>query len=116
MTQLLNPDMPAQELRLHMGELTADELRVARAAIAWANTRHATVTQSDGSQFERTMDNGDHVVTNGKIEFRHTAATGVIDKMLRWLNAPQSAQPARNLDHIPDLTKMVAQPAPIEAR
>lgn len=34
---LLNPDMPAQELRLHMGELTADELLVARAAIRWAN-------------------------------------------------------------------------------
>ncbi len=36
---LLDPDMPAQELRLHMGELTANEVRVARAAIAWANTR-----------------------------------------------------------------------------
>jgi hypothetical protein len=37
--ELLNPDMPAQELRLHMGELSPDEVRVARAAIAWANTR-----------------------------------------------------------------------------
>lgn len=34
----LDPDMPAQELRLHMGELTAAEVRVARAAIRWANT------------------------------------------------------------------------------
>lgn len=34
---LLNPDMPAQELRLHMGELTAQEERTARAAIRWAN-------------------------------------------------------------------------------
>jgi len=34
----IDPDMPAQQLRLHMGELTASELRVARAAIAWANT------------------------------------------------------------------------------
>lgn len=37
--KLLDPNMPAQELRLHMGELTTDELSVARAAIQWANTR-----------------------------------------------------------------------------
>ncbi|CAM6005672.1 unnamed protein product [Sphagnum balticum] len=36
---LLDPDMPTQELRLHMGELTASEVRVARAAIAWANAQ-----------------------------------------------------------------------------
>lgn len=34
----LDPNMPAQELRLHMGELTASEVRTARAAIAWANS------------------------------------------------------------------------------
>ena len=34
---MLNPDMPTQQLRLHMGELTAQEVRVARAAIRWAN-------------------------------------------------------------------------------
>ncbi len=33
----LDPDMPAQSLRLHMGELTAQEVRTARAAIKWAN-------------------------------------------------------------------------------
>ncbi|NOG70491.1 hypothetical protein [Roseicella sp. DB1501] len=38
LTVPLDPDMPAQELRLHMGELTADEMRVARDAIRWANT------------------------------------------------------------------------------
>lgn len=37
-TDLLDPDMTAQELRLHMGELTDDEMRVARAAIRWANS------------------------------------------------------------------------------
>lgn len=36
---LLDPDMPSQELRLHMGELTAQEERTARAAIRWANSR-----------------------------------------------------------------------------
>lgn len=35
---MIDPDMPAEQLRLHMGELTASELRVARAAIRWANT------------------------------------------------------------------------------
>ena len=32
---LLNPDMPDQEMRLHMGELTANEILVARAALRW---------------------------------------------------------------------------------
>lgn len=36
---MLNPDMPTQELRLHMGELTEDEVLVARAAIRWANSQ-----------------------------------------------------------------------------
>ncbi len=37
-THLIDPDMPSQELRLHMGELTAQEERSARAAIRWANS------------------------------------------------------------------------------
>lgn len=37
----LDPDMPAEKLRLHMGELTTDELLVARAAIRWANSHRA---------------------------------------------------------------------------
>lgn len=36
---LLNPDMTDQCIRLHMGELTSDEILVARAAIRWANER-----------------------------------------------------------------------------
>lgn len=36
---MLNPDMPTQTLRLHMGELTNDEVVVARSAIRWANNR-----------------------------------------------------------------------------
>ena len=35
----LDPDMPSDELRLHMGELTPDEVLVARSAIRWANSR-----------------------------------------------------------------------------
>lgn len=34
---MLDPEMPAQEMRLHMGEMTAQEMRTARAAIRWAN-------------------------------------------------------------------------------
>lgn len=34
---LLDPAMPTQSLRLAMGELTSQEVRVARAAIEWAN-------------------------------------------------------------------------------
>lgn len=40
--EALDPDMPASQIRLHMGELTADEVRVARAAIRWANSRNDT--------------------------------------------------------------------------
>lgn len=36
---MLNPDMPAQQLRMHMGEMTAQEMRTARAAIRWANEK-----------------------------------------------------------------------------
>ena len=36
---MLDPDMPDQEMRLHMGELTAQEMRTARAAIRWANSQ-----------------------------------------------------------------------------
>ena len=36
---LLDPDMPAQEMRLHMGEMSAQEMRTARAAIRWANAQ-----------------------------------------------------------------------------
>ena len=35
----LRHDMPAQELRLHLGEMTAQEERTARAAIGWANAQ-----------------------------------------------------------------------------
>ena len=45
----LNPDMPVQELRLHMGELTTDEALVARAAIRWANTYGITAAQKETS-------------------------------------------------------------------
>lgn len=34
----LDPDMPTQELLLHMGELSEDEILIARAAIRWANS------------------------------------------------------------------------------
>jgi hypothetical protein len=44
----LDPDMPAQELRLHMGELTDSEILTARAAIRWANTRMTAPAKKEG--------------------------------------------------------------------
>jgi len=44
---LLDPDMPDQELRLHMGELSGSEIAVARAAIRWANSKIAKPLQSN---------------------------------------------------------------------
>ena len=42
----LDPDMPADELRLHMGELTDQEVLTARAAIRWANSAHAAQVET----------------------------------------------------------------------
>jgi hypothetical protein len=50
---MLDPDMPTQELRLHMGELTPDEVRVARAAIRWANAEFI----NEMRRIERELDN-----------------------------------------------------------
>jgi hypothetical protein len=36
---LVDPEMPEQEPKLHMGELTAQEVRTARAAIQWASSQ-----------------------------------------------------------------------------
>lgn len=59
--ELLDPDMPAQAMRLHMGEITANEMRVARAAIAWANTKamHQWLTkeQFDALELHQHADN-----------------------------------------------------------
>lgn len=35
---MLDPDMSASEIRLHMGELTTDEVLIVRAVIGWANS------------------------------------------------------------------------------
>ena len=40
----LDPDMTAQALKLHMGEMSAAEQRTARAAIRWANSRRSPAT------------------------------------------------------------------------
>lgn len=45
----LDPNMPAQVMRLHMGEMTAQEMRTARAAIAWANRCMESAALSGGN-------------------------------------------------------------------
>lgn len=47
---LLDPEMPAQTLRLHMGELTNDEVLVARSAIRWANTYYSEWLAKQGEK------------------------------------------------------------------
>lgn len=46
---LLDPGMPAAEIRLHMGEMGAQELRTARAAIVWANAAARGTVRVPGS-------------------------------------------------------------------
>jgi len=41
--------MPKQQLKLHMGELTPEEERVAREAIAWANAAAEDAIMSYGN-------------------------------------------------------------------
>lgn len=48
----LDPDMPAQQIRLHMGEMSAQEMRTARAAIRWANSHYQ---EPNDSPTERTQ-------------------------------------------------------------
>lgn len=48
--QFIDPDMPAQQLRLHMGEMTAQEMRTARAAIRWTNSRAAEILAAAQSE------------------------------------------------------------------
>lgn len=43
----VDPDMPADQLRLHFGELTPDEVCLVRAAIRFANTRAVPVQSGD---------------------------------------------------------------------
>lgn len=57
---LLDPDMPEQELKLHMGELTEDEVLVARAAIRWTN-EHMLIPSTypeNMSKKQENIDNG----------------------------------------------------------
>ena len=43
----IDPDMPTQQLLLHFGELTPSEVRVARAAIRFANSAQANQPSAD---------------------------------------------------------------------
>jgi len=47
MSKLLDPDMPIQELRLHMGEITAQETRTARATLRWANAHNESLLRTE---------------------------------------------------------------------
>ena len=49
-----DPDMPAQQLRLHFGELTDDELRLVRSAIRFANSQ-AAIADGVGVEWKQTV-------------------------------------------------------------
>lgn len=51
---MIDPDMPAQQLRLRMGELTASEMLVARAAIRWANSAREERGAENGTRAQET--------------------------------------------------------------
>ncbi len=53
---MLDPDMPLPELLLHFGELTEDEVLVARAAIRLANNYKQPVTKCNDIDTTNTYD------------------------------------------------------------
>lgn len=57
---MLDPDMPAEEIRLHMGEMTPDEVLLARAAISWANSYRPRFETIEGLDEALAHYDGDH--------------------------------------------------------
>ena len=55
--------MPAQELRLHLGEMTAQEERAARAAIGWANSQLWDTIDSLRADLAAAKDEADDIAT-----------------------------------------------------
>lgn len=66
----LDPDMPAAEIRLHMGEMSAQEMRTARAAIRWANAvAGQTAPAATGTPTHRHKKGGLYrLIARGRIE------------------------------------------------
>lgn len=67
---LLDPGMPAEEIRLHMGEMSAQEVRTARAAIRWANAvAEQTAPAATGTATHRHKKGGLYrLIARGRIE------------------------------------------------
>jgi Zn finger protein HypA/HybF involved in hydrogenase expression len=51
---LLNPDMPSEQIKLHMGEMSAQDIRNVRAAIRWANKKAAARIRALEAEFPKT--------------------------------------------------------------
>lgn len=84
----LNPDMPVQELRLHMGELTSDEVLVARSAIRWANSqKEARVPLSD-----EQIDRGIAELGLNYLADAHVTNRAVLRKLCRHVYGITAAQ------------------------
>lgn len=71
---MLDPEMPDQKLRLLMGELSAGEVRTARAAIRLANshieprTENGTGAQEDDGSVLRQMHNAEIKILKDRVK------------------------------------------------
>lgn len=96
----LNPDMPAQELRLHMGEMTSQEERTARAAIRWANSQRAagldeiTIERNDVillcnalTEFDRSLARRSKTTDDGKTDLKRRT-----ERLRKQLLAPKQTE------------------------
>jgi hypothetical protein len=83
---LLDPEMPAAEIRLHMGEMGSQELRTARAAIGWANAAARGTAGVPGSPAPRITADAwvrAHMARTGSD--RETAELALAEALNGWL-------------------------------
>lgn len=77
----LNPDMPVQELRLHMGELTSDEVLAARSAIRWANSQKEARVPLNVDALAQEI---------RRVDGNHSLGAGALaEALLPWITAAQ---------------------------
>lgn len=98
---LLDPEMPAAEIRLHMGEMGAQELRTARAAIGWANAAARGTTRATKTKIAPVRITADawvraHMARTGSD--RETAELALAEALNGWL-VPDADMTFPNASH-----------------